>query len=139
LIKRPINVFENSFSEQLDKSNQIKYVDMSYLYKITKSNPKLIAEMIHVYLQQTPLMVKAMKESLLKNDWHTLKATVHKMIPSITIMGLQEDLYNTAKKIHEYAHTLENSNELHYLVEQLSQACSQTYNELKIELKKLKK
>lgn len=139
LIKRPINVFENSFSEQLDKSDQIKYVDMSYLYKITKSNPKLIAEMIHVYLQQTPLMVKAMKESLLKNDWHTLKATVHKMIPSITIMGLQEDLYNTAKKIHEYAHTLENSNELHFLVEQLSQACSQTYNELKIELKKLKK
>jgi hypothetical protein len=46
-----------------------KYIDLGYLDSRTKSNPKLMMEMIAAYLQQTPL-VAAMGESMENKDWH---------------------------------------------------------------------
>ncbi|TRX43122.1 ATP-binding protein [Flavobacterium restrictum] len=138
VIKKPVLIIEEK-----RKGNTIiekmKYVDMSYLLKLTKSNPKLMTEMIRVYLKQTPPLVRTMKQSFLDKDWHLLQATIHKMLPSFTIMGINPEIAAVAHKIQEFAHKLEISDDLDQLVDQIENVCNQTFIELEIELTNLNK
>jgi PAS domain S-box-containing protein len=137
LIKKPVIIIEQNIIDNI-KTEKIKYVDMTYLIKLTKSNPELMTEIINVYLEQTPPLIVAMKKSFNDKDWHLLKATVHKMIPSFSIMGIDPNITAIAKKIQEYAITLELSDELNTLVLELEEVCTQACEELQIELINLK-
>ena len=88
---------------------QLRCIDLAYLINRTKSNPKLMMEMISLYLEQTPPLIKTMKQSLLDKDWELLYSAVHKMIPSFSIMGISIDFENMAKKVQEYASTQQQS------------------------------
>jgi len=84
-----------------DKDNHAeknKCIDLAYLSKRTKSNPELMMEMISLYLEQTPVLVSSMKQSMKNKDWDLLYSAVHKMIPSFAIMGISTDYENMAKK-----------------------------------------
>jgi CheY-like chemotaxis protein len=137
-IKKPIAIIENELSG--DKQTQtIKYVDLSYLSKLTKSNTELMTEMIEVYLKQTPALLTSMKQSFIDKDWMLLKATAHKMLPSFAIMGMNPEYEELAKKIQYYAEKLDLSSELNELVSELEKVCLQSFVELEKELINLKK
>ncbi|MGL2964272.1 CHASE3 domain-containing protein [Flavobacterium sp. RSB2_4_14] len=127
-----------------DDSNEIadgehtKYVDISYLKLLTKSNTKLMSEMVEAYLKQTPPLIMSMKQSYRDKDWHMLKATVHKMIPSFTIMGIDPEYTDLAKKIQDYADKLDQATELEELVTKLEKVCKHSCFELENELKNIK-
>ena len=101
LVKKPATAITlSATSEQLKK---LKCTDLTYLMHRTRSNPKLMAEMIALYLEQTPPLISAMKKSFLDKDWGMLYSAVHKMIPSFAIMGISSDFERMAKTIQEYA------------------------------------
>ena len=137
LIKKPVVIIEHLIQGKKDIET-IKYVDLSYLTKLTKANPKLMTEMIEAYLKQTPPLITSMKESHKNKDWSLLKATVHKMIPSFAIMGINSQFTELAKKIQEYADKLEMSAELNELVVKLEKVCLQSCSELESELNNIK-
>jgi CheY-like chemotaxis protein len=116
-----------------------KCVDLTYLNNRTKSNPVLLAEMIELYLKQTPPLVSAMRLSLYNKDWNSLYSVVHKMIPSFPLMGIQQDSENTAKKIQEYARTQQHLDEIQELALHIEIVCNQACEELEEELKQIKK
>ena len=125
--------------EKLDiEIKKQKYIDMAYLNHRTKSNPQLMAEMISLYLEQTPPLIALIKESFTNNDWGSLKAAVHKIIPSFSIMGISTEYENLAKKIHEYATVRQKADDMNDLVTQLENVCLQACNELKEEMNNLK-
>jgi HPt (histidine-containing phosphotransfer) domain-containing protein len=136
--KKPVVIIEHTKGQDHAKDT-IKYVDMSYLTKLTKSDPKLMTQMINAYLQQTPPLIEAMKKSLVDKDWKMLQSAVHKMIPSFSIMGISPDIQSMAKKIQEYAFTIEITEEIHNLVLELEKVCSQACIELEVELNNLNK
>ncbi len=138
LIKKPVVIIEQKINGNI-KTEKVKYVDISYLSNLTKSNPKLMTEMINAYLKQTPPLISAMKQSFLDKDWRLLQATIHKMIPSFSIMGINSEITNLAKKIQEYAYTIELSKDLNDLILRLETVCNQACEELEIELTNLKK
>jgi HPt (histidine-containing phosphotransfer) domain-containing protein len=115
-----------------------KYIDLEYLMHRTKSNPALMMEMISLYLEQTPPLIKAMKESFDKKDWQTLYAAVHKMIPSFSIVGIHTDFEAMAKKIQEFANSQTQTDEIQELVLQLGTVCTQACRELEEELNRIK-
>ena len=122
------------------KENEtIKYVDLTYLKVLTKSNPNLMREMINAYLKQTTPLISSMLESYKNKDWPRLKATVHKMIPSFGIMGISSQYTDLAKKIQENADKLGVSLELNNLVVKLEKVCQQSCIELENELNNLNK
>ncbi|CAM3576655.1 PAS domain S-box protein [Flavobacterium psychrophilum] len=133
LMKKPVLIIEN-IKGQKPAKDTIKYVDMSYLEKLTKSDPKLMNQMINAYLVQTPPLILAMKKSLKDKDWKMLQSAVHKMIPSFSIIGLSPSIHEIAKRIQEYAYTIEITEEIHSLVEELGEVCTQSCEELEIEL-----
>jgi PAS domain S-box-containing protein len=122
----------------LDVGNEIKYIDLGYLSHRTKSNPVLMKEMILLYLEQTPPLIASMKASFANKDWGTLKSSVHKMIPSFSIMGMSSEFEVMAKKVQEFADTQQKSEGINELVIQLENVCNQSCHELQEVLINLK-
>ncbi len=122
----------------LNAVQNIKYIDLGYLTHRTKSNPVLMQEMILLYLEQTPPLIASMKTSFANKDWGTLKASVHKMIPSFSIMGMSSEFEIMAKKVQEFADTQQLSEGINELVTQLENVCNQSCNELQEVLLNLK-
>ncbi len=113
-------------------------IDLDYLNHRTKSNPVVMMEMISLYLEQTPPLILAMKKGFEQKDWASLHSAVHKIIPSFSIMGINISFENMAKKVQEYAHTQESSEEINDMVIQLETVCAQACLELEEELTMIK-
>ena len=114
-----------------------RYTNLEYLMQRTKSNPLLMTEMISAYLEQTPPLIHAMKQSYQDKDWTLLHSAVHKMIPSFAIMGISTDFESMAKKVVEFARTQEQEDNMADIVSQLESICTQACEELIEELKNL--
>ena len=100
----------------------------------TKSNPALMSEMILLYLNQTPPLVSTMKQSYIDKDWSMLYATVHKLIPSFSIVGIHQDFEIIAKKVQEFANQQLDEVTVLKMVTQLETICLQACKELEEEL-----
>ena len=139
LVKKPSPVkYPGHEEHKEDESKKLKCTDLDYLIHRTKSNPKLMMEMISLYLEQTPPLISAMNQSLKNKDWYSLHAAVHKMIPSFSIMGISTDFENMAKKVQEYASTQQQTEGINDLVLQIGNICEQACQELKEEFVRIK-
>ncbi|MBK8493240.1 MAG: response regulator [Saprospirales bacterium] len=117
---------------------KLKCTDLGYLIQRTKNNSGLIMEMISAYLEQTPPLISSMKQNLQDEDWSALYATVHKMIPSFSIMGINADFESMAKKVQDYARAQQQSEGIIDLVLQLENVCVQACEELEEEFHRIK-
>ncbi len=115
-----------------------KYTNLDYLNTRTKSNPDLMMQMISLYLEQTPTLIEEMKNGFINSDWKTLYTAIHKLIPSISIMGISTDFEKMAHKVQDYAKNQQQSEEIHEIIQQLEKVFLQSCVELKIELNTLK-
>ena len=143
LVKKPSQISTTqseiiSESIEIVDNKMIKCIDLKYLNTRTKSNPQLMMEMISLYLEQTPTLIKSMNKGLAEKDWELLHSAVHKMIPSFSIMGISADFETMAKKIQEYAGTLQQLDLMSDMVSQIGNVCNQACEELEIELDKIK-
>lgn len=139
LIKK--NKLAKNKSKILDSNvleKKIKCINLEYLNLRTKSNPVLLMEMISIYLEQTPPLISSMKEGYLNKDWKLLYASVHKMIPSFSIMGINSDFENMAKKIQEFAKIQDQTDQIEDMVLQIENICNQACEELQLELNTIK-
>lgn len=113
-------------------------INLSYLASRTKSDPGLMMEMIAIYLDQTPPLIRAMKLGLLNKDWAGLYTAVHKMLPSFSIVGISVDFENMAKKVQEYARMQQEMYGMNDMVLQIENVCVQACVELTEEFNKYK-
>jgi CheY-like chemotaxis protein len=121
-----------------DENIRLKCTNMDFLKQHTKSNQALMTEMISLYLEQTPTLVKTMKQCLSIKDWNLLSTTVHKLIPSFSIVGISADFENMAKKVQEYAGTQQQIEKIDYLVTQIESICNKACAELEEEFNLIK-
>lgn len=139
LIKKPMIPKIDKIKEVTHTLPEIeKSVNLDYLMHITKSDPKLILEIIELYLEQTPELIKSMKESFKDKDWHILGGTAHKMIPSFSIMGINKSFENMARALQALAETQQETGHMLDLVVHLEEICTVACVELKEECEKLK-
>jgi len=140
LVKKPslVNYNEHEKDESCE-CKKSKCIDLDYLIRHTKSNPNLMMEMISLYLEQTPPLINTMKQSFEDQDWDLLYSAVHKMIPSFSIMGINADFENMAKKVQEFASTQKQSDGINDMVLQLGNICTQACSELEEEYDKIKR
>jgi PAS domain S-box-containing protein len=120
--------------KEIQKINKARCTDLNYLMQRTKSNPALMSEMILLYLNQTPPLVSTMKQSYINKDWSMLYATVHKLIPSFSIVGIHQDFEIIAKKIQDFANQQLDEVTVLKMVTQLETICLQACEELEEEL-----
>jgi PAS domain S-box-containing protein len=123
---------------QKSEPAKLKCINMDYLKQLTKSNPTLMMEMISLYLEQTPVLIRNMKESSDSKDWNLLQAAAHKLIPSFSIVGMHSDFEIMAKKVQEYAGTQQTTDKISDLVLKLEMVCNQACVELREEFTRIK-
>jgi len=127
---------EKPFATELNRN---KYIDLDYLRQRTKSDPDLMMEMIFAYLNQTPPLLTSMKQFFIDKDWDSLQKTVHKMIPSFSIMGISADYLLKAKKIQEYANSQQQEDLINELINEIEMVCLIACKELEEEYLIIKK
>lgn len=132
------NSSDGLMEEESAQTDKFKYTDLGYLIRRTKSNPELMTEMITLYLDQTPVLMSAMKRSMQEKDWKSLYSAVHKLIPSFSIMGISTNFENMAKRVQEYASTMQQTDGVLDLVTQLDIVCSKACDELREDLISIK-
>jgi CheY-like chemotaxis protein len=128
----------------LSKDSQIppvkaRITNLTYLNQRTKANPELMTEMIGLYLKQTLPLISKLKQSMNNNDWNSVYEAAHKLIPSFSIMGINKDFEETARKIQEYSNTKKQLKEVPEMALQLETICSKACEELEEELNIIKK
>jgi PAS domain S-box-containing protein len=143
LVKKPYlpKAAEADSDAKMDNQNEsekTKCINLDYLNIRTKSNPKLMMEMISIYLQQTPPLIDAMQQSVLDKDWNLLASAAHKIIPSFSIMGMSPDLEIIAKQVQEAANTGKITDQIAQMVVQLETICMQACKELELEFNLIK-
>ncbi len=140
LVKKPALLkYQVGIQNENLEAKKLKCIDLEYLIRRTKSNPSLMMEMISLYLEQTPPLISAMRQSFDDKDWKMLHASVHKIIPSFLIMGIHSDFEKIARKVQEYASTQLQIEGIHDLVLQLENVCTQACTELAEEFNRIKK
>ena len=139
LIKKPMLIEDNTNkTETQPLASASRSVDLTYLKTRTKAKTELMMEMIELYLEQTPPLIAAMKRSLEEKDWNGLHSAVHKMIPSFSIMGINVDFENMARKVQDYAIAELQTDGIQDMVLQLGNICSQACTELEEEYNMIK-
>jgi len=112
-------------------------INLQYLSNHTKSNPKMMKEIILAFLEQTPTLILLITKSMMEKDWITLNAAVHKMIPSLAIVGMDKSYEKMAKKLQEYALLQEQNSNISDIVVKLEDACTIACKELKVEYNRI--
>ncbi len=143
LVKKPIIANEDDYKAKIEVIADTgitdeKCTDLTFLALHTRANPQLMMQMITLYLDQTRPLISRMKQGLHDNDWESLSAIVHKLIPSFSIMGIHSDFTDKARKIQEYTNAEQHLDEVPELVMDLENVCTKACMELEIELNLIK-
>ena len=136
LVKRPGHIVTPP-TQLVVQLKTAKCTDLVYLIQRTKNNPKIMMEMISAYLEQTPPLISIMKKSLLNKDWVSLRTAVHTIIPSFSIVGISSDFEEMAKKVQEYASTMQQTEIIPELVFKIETVCAKACEELVLELNRI--
>jgi len=115
-----------------------RYTNLNFIKQLTKNNPDMIAEMIKVYLEETPELIDKMKTSVRNKDYEGLRAAAHSIIPSFATMGISEDFTQMAKEIQENAQKKEKLERSNDLLKKIEDVCDKAYKELQEEITALK-
>ena len=143
LYSKIITLIKNAVKTSTEKIIQeiaiekVRCINLESLQDRSKSNPKYLKEIISIYLEQTPPLIKLMKTSFDTQNWETLSATAHKMIPSFSIIGMNRNFEEMARKIQDFANNHSPTKGISSMITQLEAICGQACIELKDELKKL--
>jgi CheY-like chemotaxis protein len=97
-------------------SNKITF-DLSYLRSISNNNEEFIKEMITTFIQTLPLTIDEIQSSAKASNWETVGRAVHKIKPSITLIGLG-DAKSLAVEIETLAKTNQPTERLFQLVDE---------------------
>jgi CheY-like chemotaxis protein/HPt (histidine-containing phosphotransfer) domain-containing protein len=107
--------------------------NLEFLKQLTKNNSDMISEMIRTFMEETPPLIKKMKEGMEKKDWESLRKAAHAIIPSFSTIGVSDEYALKAKRIQDLARE-QKPEGLEALINEIDQICSKAYEELQHEL-----
>ncbi len=76
-------------------------VNLNYLRELAGGDNLFMAEMISLFLKQTPTNMGTLIFYLQKQDWENLKKLAHKMASGVALMGIKE-LQNFLAELQTY-------------------------------------
>jgi len=71
-------------------THEASLVDLSYLRKVSNNNEQFIKEIVSAFLESMPSTISNIETQLVKKDWDQLARVVHKIKPTITLMGIHQ-------------------------------------------------
>ncbi len=113
----------------------MKTCNLDYLKSHSPNNPKFVAVMLNMFLTETPIYLAEIKKSLASGNWDHVHGNVHKIRPSIDLIGMPKEIGAIAKEIEEYAKSRTHLDLVPALFSKIDDAFTVAYAELTEELK----
>jgi PAS domain S-box-containing protein len=76
-------------------------IDLSYLQRVSGNNAEFMKEMVETFLETIPKSIQEIRDCLKSTDWLALARSVHKIKPSLSLMGLNSAREVAAKIEHD--------------------------------------
>jgi CheY-like chemotaxis protein/HPt (histidine-containing phosphotransfer) domain-containing protein len=76
-------------------------VDLSYLQRVSGNNEQFMTEMVATFLDTMPKSIQEIRDSVKSKDWSELAKAVHKIKPSLSLMGLHQARESAMKIEHD--------------------------------------
>jgi len=121
-----------------------RFTNLNYLKELTRDNPEMIAEMIHVYLEETPRLLNTILESVEREDWKSLQAASHSLLPSFFTIGIKKEYSAKAEALQAFASSKllgksspsdpERQREIREIASEINTVCRHAFEELREEL-----
>jgi len=115
-------------------SSNERLTDLTYLKEASSENYNFIKEMIGIFLNQTPEYLDSLKENSENQKWDEFKKVLHKLKPTITMMGMKKG--DLLVKEMESLIKSQSMDEVPPLFAELENMCRQAFVELQEELGK---
>ena len=131
-----VNNKRNAINEKQQELPKIS--NLNSLKGHMHNKPELVAQMLQMILKETPIIIDQINKCLAIGDWSNLHGYVHKIKPTLDLIGLPQDIVNVAKQIEAYATKEENLDQIPNQLIRLEKALSQAYKELEEELQIIK-
>ena len=109
-------------------------INLDYLRKLSRGDDKFIEEILVLFLKNTPLALKNMKNYYQQENWEDLMMEAHKIRPSFNFLGLK-DLEDAAKKIENCASQKINLDQIGEAINKIEKTIDLVYVELSNEMK----
>lgn len=117
----------------------MKLCNLDYLKSVTPGSNAFAIQMIKLFLDETPASMSAIKKGLETSNWDEVYSYAHKIKPSVTILGLPEELINALLKINVYSKSQTNLEEIRGLVELFDKGLNHVYDDLRLSLEEIEK
>lgn len=130
--KLPIQKTMTGKDKKKPRNSIRKIINLNYLKDASNGNTGFIKNMIEIFLKQTPNYFDELEKAYENQDWETLKKTIHKMKPTIPMMGIQ--MQKEVAEIEDSAKNMQHLDKVPELLLKLKNACNAAYVELKEEL-----
>ncbi len=117
-----------------DSNASPKHIDLSYLKQLAEGDNEFVAEMIALFIEQTPSEIEKLEIYLLKKEWGALHTLSHKLRSSVSFAGIKE-LEEWLLAIEEYTEKGTHLDQIPGLVSRVRETCFKAIGELEQELK----
>ena len=87
-----------------ESTSDEKTYELSMIDQMCRGNQEQIKKMVIVFIEQLPLSVEEMKVAYDKKDFNSIKATAHRIKPTLTYYGvakLEDDIALIESMAHE--------------------------------------
>ncbi|MBC7695316.1 MAG: response regulator [Burkholderiales bacterium] len=117
---------------ELKKKNRL---DLSYLEENFKDNEKLILKMLKVFFDQISVLTYTMNSLISAKEYKSLRTFIHKTMPSVTFMGVQ-DLEKVFLQMDDYLVRELTMDDVKNISSEVEQICNDLIIELEAEKRK---
>lgn len=114
----------------------MKMTNLDYLKSHSPNNPKFVVTILQMILEQIPPVFIEMEKALVNADWNILCGSIHKIRPTIGLIGMPQVILTSAKEIEDYSREQVHLDLVPALFLKLDTAFKQVYSELEEELEK---
>ncbi|MFZ5970463.1 MAG: response regulator [Bacteroidota bacterium] len=102
-------------------SEPVETVDLSHLKQVSNNNDAFVQEMIDTFIESIPKSIDDIKTSARARDWQQLARALHKIKPSLSMVGLN----NTRALVVDLEQQAKNKTALKSLPLQVNNLCKQ--------------
>jgi len=110
------------------------YCNLDYLNRHSPNNASFLKEILTMFIEHTPVYIDEMNRFENESNWEGIRTTIHKLRPTIDIVGMPSDISASAKQIEEYCLAKSNLELVPDLLLKVKQAfrlsCAELTNEL---------
>ena len=132
----PANSSGSSRQPGTDPVARKEIINLNYLREMADGDMVFIAEIITMFIEQTPQNLHNLRAAAVAGNWKEMKALAHKMKSSVMMIGNQ-DLEQIFIDLQNHAVSTQPAEKIPPLIEQASDICSDAITALKAELQVL--